>query len=110
MEEADEPVVVEPAEPVAGQFDLLDDQVQGFGGPVGCAGEVVVEDLGALSGEGASEGRMSRTSSPVQATMALSRRVTASWRSPSPCRRLRQHPHCPSICPRKRRVHSDKLH
>jgi len=30
---------------VAGAFDFLDDQVQGFGGAVGSAGGVVVEDL-----------------------------------------------------------------
>jgi hypothetical protein len=46
VEEAAEPVVVEASESVAGSFHFLDDQVQSFGGSVGGAGEMVVEDLG----------------------------------------------------------------
>ena len=48
--------MVEASEPVAGAFDLLDDQVQRFGGSVRCAGRTVVEDLCPPSGEGAAEG------------------------------------------------------
>ena len=47
MEEAAEPVVVEPSEFVAGPFDLFDAQIQSFGGSVGGAGVVMVEDLAA---------------------------------------------------------------
>ncbi len=35
VEEAAEPIVVEPSEPVAGAFHFLDDQIQAFGWPVG---------------------------------------------------------------------------
>ena len=42
-----EPVVGEVAEPAAGSLDLLDQQVRGFDGTVGCAGRVMVQDLGA---------------------------------------------------------------
>ena len=73
-----EPVVVEPAEPVAGSFDLLDDEVHRFGGSVGGAGVMMVQDLGAPPGEGAAEIRISGTSSPVLATFALSM-STDAW-------------------------------
>ena len=52
VEEDAESVVVEIAEPVAASFDLFDGQVQSFGGAVGGAGAVVVEDLGLPSVEG----------------------------------------------------------
>ena len=55
VEEDAEPIVVEVAEPVAASFDLFDGQVQSFGGAVGSAGAVVVEDLGLPFGEGPSE-------------------------------------------------------
>ena len=55
MEQDAEPVVVEVAEPVAASFDLFDGQVQSFGGAVGSAGAVVVEDLGLPFGEGPPE-------------------------------------------------------
>lgn len=47
--------MVEPVEPMPGSFGLLDGQVEGFGGAVGGAGAVMVEDLGAPAPEGVSE-------------------------------------------------------
>lgn len=48
--------MVEAAEPVAGSFHLLDDQVQAFGLSVRSAGSVMVEDLLAPPPEVAAEG------------------------------------------------------
>src|SRR5215212_1741330 len=56
MEEYAEPVVVEGAEAVAAAFHLLHAQVQPFGRPVGGAGVVVGEDLGAPRGERLAQG------------------------------------------------------
>ena len=41
-----EPVVGQVAKAAAGSFDLFDHEVGGFDGSVGCAGGVMVEDLG----------------------------------------------------------------
>ena len=45
VEQKPEPIVLEVAEAVADPLDLLDEQVHGFGGPVGQAGAVPTEDL-----------------------------------------------------------------
>ena len=55
VEEAAEPVVVEPSESVAGSFHLFDDQIEPLGGSVRCAGVVMVEDLCPPPGERPSE-------------------------------------------------------
>jgi len=48
--------VVKATEAVAGSFHFLDDQVPAFGGSVGGAGVVMVEDLGPPLLEGTAEG------------------------------------------------------
>jgi hypothetical protein len=60
IEEAAEPVGIEPAEPMAGSSDLLDDQVQPFGRPVGGAGGMLIEDLSTSAAQGSDPGSESR--------------------------------------------------
>lgn len=48
--------MVEAAEAVAGAFDLLDAEVEAFGGAVAGAGVVVGQDLGSPRLEGGAEG------------------------------------------------------
>jgi len=61
-EEEAEPVVVVVGESVPDSPDLLDEEVDGFGGPVGPSCVVVGEDFRPPAGDGAAEAAQSATS------------------------------------------------
>ena len=79
MEEDSQVVMLEAGESPASTLDSLHAQVHAFGGAVGGAGAVVVEDLVAPALEGVAEG------ADLWHLVALARRwpcAAASWRGP----------------------------